>query len=64
MNVFKNRINKYVDSLMSELHWLNKRVDDVENQEVLRFIADRMKEVYDEVEDLVFYAYRNKKEDK
>lgn len=64
MNVFKNRINKYVDALMSELHWLNKRVDDVENQEVLRFIADRMKDVYDEVEDLVFYAYRNKKEDK
>lgn len=64
MNVFKKRINDYADALMSELHWLSKRVEDVENQEVLKFIADKMKEVYDSVEDLVFYAYRNKKEDK
>lgn len=60
--LYKKRINDYVDALMSELQWLTKRAEDVEDVQVLRFIADKMKEVYDEVEDLVFFAYRNKKE--
>lgn len=60
--LYKKRINDYVDALMSELQWLTKRAEDVEDVQVLRFIADKIKEVYDEVEDLVFFAYRNKKE--
>jgi hypothetical protein len=58
----KKKINGYSDMIRYTLGTFEKQIDKVEDSSVLSVILEKIQNLYHELEDLTFYAYRNKKE--
>ena len=58
----KKKINGYIDMIRYTLNTFEKQIDKVEDPTALNMILEQTQKLYHELEDLTFFAYRNKKE--
>lgn len=55
-------INNIVNSFRLELDYLEKHYEKVKNPEIRKYIQSKIKSIYEQLEDLIFFTYQNKED--
>ena len=54
-------MDRLVNAFRSELDYLEKHFEKVEDESIRRLIKNRVKDIYDNLEDVVILTYHNRK---